>query len=343
MANYDLIIIGGGVAGYAAGIYASRYELKVLLIEGPKPGGETATGGVFENYPGILSIEGYDLYQQFKKHAESVSVEVKPGTVSAIAKDRECLHVTVDRDTYQAVAVIFAHGQSRRHLRLPREDMLTGKGISYCVTCDGPLYKGKTVAVVGGGDASVKGVNLLAEYAKKIYLIVRDPEIRAEPVNYTRMKEKGERVEVLLETQVRQLLEEGGKFKGIQLSRPYKGSHNDRSGTKVLFPERSGAESKGNDILDVDGLFIEIGAEPETALPRMVGVELTDKGYIHVDQFMHTNVTGVFAAGDATDAAGSFRQAITAAAQGSVAATSAYEYIRSNGNRCELHAKPAPK
>ena len=307
MEHYDLIIIGGGVAGFSAAIYAGRYEMKVLLFEGPKPGGETATGGLFENYPGIVSIPGFDLYLQFKKHAETVGTTVQQGVVTALAKEGETFLVTVDeRNQFTSSSVIFAHGQSRRHLGLPREEALTGRGVSYCATCDGPLYRGKTVAVVGGGDASIKGVNLLAEYAKKIYLIVRDVTINAEPVNYTRMKEKGDTIEVLFETKVEELFEEEGKLRGVRLSRSFQGS----------------------DTLMADGLFVEIGAEPNRVLPSKLGVVLNERGYVHVDQFMKTNVSGVFAAGDATDASGSFRQAITAAAQGSMAATSVYDYLQ---------------
>lgn len=318
MIHYDLIIIGGGVAGYSAAIYASRYELNVALFEGARPGGETATGGKFENYPGIMSIDGFDLYLQFRTHAEKTGAHIMAGSVTALKRDCGCIIVTVDgRDEYLASSVIFAHGQSRRHLGLPNEEELTGKGVSYCATCDGPLYKGKTVAVVGGGDASVKGVNLLAEYAAKIYFIVREQKVRAEPVNERIMKGKGDVIELLFQTQVRELIEEGGRLKQIKLSKPY----------------------QGQECLTLDGLFIEIGAVPDRILPSMIGVALTPQGYIHVDQFMRTNVQGVFAAGDVTDASGSFRQAIMAAAHGSMAATSAFEYLQKNPHLCELHAK----
>ncbi|OGL77874.1 hypothetical protein A3J43_02840 [Candidatus Uhrbacteria bacterium RIFCSPHIGHO2_12_FULL_54_23] len=309
MEHFDLIIIGGGAAGFGAAVYAGRYELNVVLFEGQKPGGETATGGKFENYPGIVSIDGYDLYQQFRAHAAATGARIMQGVVTAIARDGGCFAVTVDgKETHRASSVVFAHGQSRRHLGLPKEEALTGKGVSYCATCDGPLYKGKTVAVVGGGDASVKGVNLLAEYAKKIYLIMRGSAVQAEPANYTIMKQKGEVIEVLPEIEVKELVEEGGALKHVALSKPY----------------------RGQERLTIDGLFVEIGAAPDRALPSQIGVALTPQGYIHVDQFMRTNVPGVFAAGDITDASGSFRQAIMAAAQGSMAATSAYEYLQKN-------------
>ena len=316
---YDLIIIGGGAAGFGAGVYAGRYELSVALFEGPKPGGETATGGKFENYPGIVAIDGYDLYQQMRLHAGAVGTKVMPGTVTAVSRDGGCFSVrTDDGKERHTASVIFAHGQSRRYLGLPNEEALTGHGVSYCATCDGPLYKGKIVAVVGGGDASVKGVNLLAEYAHKIYLIVRGDAIIAEPVNETRMRHKGNKVEILFTTEVKELIEREGKFTGVRLSKQFSDS----------------------DRLMLDGLFIEIGAKPETVLPEALGLTLNDKGYIHVDQFQRTNVRGVFAAGDCTDGSGDFRQAIMAAAQGSMAATSAYEYVRNNGNLCEEHAKP---
>ncbi|MEW6611031.1 MAG: FAD-dependent oxidoreductase [Patescibacteria group bacterium] len=307
MTYYDLIIIGGGAAGYAAALYAKRYEFSVLLIEGGRPGGETANAGLIENYPGFEAIDGYELYQKFRNHALKFGAVIQGGSVDKIAQEGSRFKVTAGSEgAWTASALIFAHGQARRRLGLPNEDALTGKGVSYCVTCDGPLYKGKTVGIVGGGDASVKGANLLTEYARKVFLIVMLGQVNAEPINYRLMQSKGDTVEVLYQTQVKELREENGKFAGVRLSRAYQGS----------------------DTLQLDGLFIEIGAVPDKTLPTQLGVALAESGHIHVDQFMRTNVAGVFAAGDVTDATGSFRQIVTAAAQGAIAATSAYEYLK---------------
>ncbi len=309
MENYDLIIIGGGAAGYAAALYAKRYELSVLLIEGETPGGETANAGLIENYPGFEAIDGYELYQKFRNHALKFGAEVQPGIVEKIVQEGHQFKVSVGgQGVREGSCIIFTHGQARRRLGLPNEERLTGKGVSYCVTCDGPLYKSKTVGIVGGGDASVKGVNLLTEFAHKVFLIVMLGQVNAEPINYRLMQSKGDKVETLYHTQVKELLEENGKFIGVK-----------------LFPGY-----QGNEVLKLDGLFIEIGAVPDRALPASLGVALNSSGHIHVDQFMRTNIAGVFAAGDVTDATGSFRQIVTAAAQGSMAATSAYEYIRNN-------------
>ena len=307
--EYDLIIVGGGAAGYAAALYAKRYELSVLLIEGETPGGETANAGLIENYPGFEAIDGYELYQKFRNHALKFGAEVQPGRVEKVTQEGHQFKVSVvGQGVREGSCIIFTHGQARRRLGLPNEERLTGKGVSYCVTCYGPLYKGKTVGIVGGGDASVKGVNLLTEFAHKVFLIVKLEQVNAEPINYRLMQSKSDKVETLYHTQVKEMLEENGKFIGVK-----------------LFPGY-----QGNDILKLDGLFIEIGAVPDRALPASLGVALTESGHIHVDQFMQTNIAGVFAAGDVTDATGSFRQIVTAAAQGSMAATSAYEYIRKN-------------
>lgn len=321
---YDVIIIGSGAAGLSAAMYAGRYKMKILVLE-KEFGGETATAGAIENYPGILSIDGYDLVIKMKEHAVKYGAEVKEGEVTRLFKEEQdsCLGVeTAKGEKFFGKTLIFAWGSERRHLGLPNEKELVGKGVHYCWTCDGPLYGGKKVAMVGGGDSSVKGVNFLAEYAEKIYLIARNKEVVAEPVNMGHMKELGDKVEVLLEHEVKELV---GKEKL----------------EKLVLSNPSHEKGKELDDLVVDGMFIEIGFDPEKELPAQLGVELDEKGYLKVDNLMQTNVPGVFAAGDATNHFGRFKQDITAAALGAVAATSAYEYTKANGGYCELHGKVA--
>jgi thioredoxin reductase (NADPH) len=207
-------------------------------------------------------------------------------------------------DMYEASAVILATGSRRRHLNLPNEKELTGRGVHYCWTCDGPLYGGKIVAMVGGGDSSVKGVNFLAEYASKIYLIARGNKVTAEPINHERMKQLGDRVQVLLETEVKGLLGVK-KLEKLVLSREYAGSNE----------------------LVLDGLFIEVGFDPDKTFAEQLGLELDEKGYMKVDNMMRTKTPGIFVAGDATTHFGGFKQDITASAMGAVAATAAYEYL----------------
>jgi thioredoxin reductase (NADPH) len=313
---YDLIIIGSGASGMAAGIYAGRYRMKTLVISS-QFGGETIFAGKIENYPGFKSVDGFDLMSLMKEQAQDLEVNFVDGTVTEVNRNAHCFSVHAGKEQYLAKAIIFTTGTERRHLGLPDEDKLKSKGVHYCITCDGPLYRNKTIAVVGGGDSSVKGVNLAAEYANKIYLIVKGQKINAEPINYERMKKLGDKVEVLFETQVTEL---SGlqKLESITLSKPYQGSAK----------------------LKLDGLFVEIGATPNAGLAKTLGVELDEKGYIKTDAAMQTNIDGIFAAGDITSHFGSFKQDITAAAMGAVAATSAYEDNKLHGDLCELHKIP---
>ncbi len=317
--TYDLIIIGGGAAGYGAAIYGGRYRLKVLVIS-KEFGGETASAGTIENYPGIPSIGGFELMETMKKQAENLGVEMLEAEGIDIKKQEHCFRVLADTAIYETHEIIFALGAERRRLGLPNEKELTGRGVHYCVTCDGPLYRDKTIAMVGGGDASVKGAVFAAEYAKKIFLIVRLKEITAEPINLERMQKLGDKIEVLPETEIKELIGKK-KLEKIKISHPFNNS----------------------EVLVVDGLFVEIGAVPNVALAKSLGVELDERGYIKVDNMMKTNVDGVFAAGDVTNHFGSFKQDITAAATGAVAATSAYNDHKIHGDICSMHAQPSPQ
>ncbi len=315
---YDLIIIGSGAAGLSAALYAGRYRMRTLVI-GAEFGGYTSIAGPIENYPGYMKIDGFDLMMNMKAQAEAFGSVISDERVLAVRKEESgCFTVkTQSGKEYFANTVIIATGTEHRLLGLPNEKELTGKGVHYCVTCDGPLYKDKTIAVVGGGDSSIKGVNLVSEYAKKIYLIVRGKNVSAEPFNYERMQKLGDKVEVLCETDVKEIkgIE---KFEGIVLSRPFNGST----------------------ALAVDGLFIEIGLTPRADLVSMLGIELDERKYAKADTMMRTNVPGAFVAGDIFNLFKGFKQDITASAMGAVAATSAYEYYKLHGDICMLHAKP---
>jgi len=259
------------------------------------------------------------LMLAMKKQADNLQVETLDAEVMAIARQEHCFAVTAGNATYQTHEIIFAIGAERRRLGLPNERELTGKGVHYCVTCDGPVYNGKIIAMVGGGDASVKGVIQASEYAKKVFLIVRGKKVSAEPINIERLEKLGNKVEVLLETEVKELLG-ANKLERVKFSRPFNNS----------------------DELIIDGLFVEIGAVPNVQLAQSLGVELDDRGYIKVDNMMKTNIDGVFAAGDIVNHFGSFKQGITAAAMGAVAATSAYDDHKIHGELCQYHALPSP-
>lgn len=303
--HYDVIIIGSGAAGLSAGLYAGRYGLKTLVI-GAELGGETMRAGVIENWPGDVEVDGLQLIMRMREHTQKNGAEIVAGEVKSAEKRENGFLVALEGgDTYTSTALILAQGSNRRRLGLPNEEDLTGKGVHFCVTCDGPVYTDKTIAVVGGGDSSVKGINLAAQYAKKIYLIVRGMEITAEPISRERMEELGEQVEILYETEVKEIVG-GEKLEKVVLSKEYNGSTD----------------------LDIDALFIEIGAVPDVEVANQLGVSLDEHGYTAADNMMVTNVPGVFVSGDMVNIFGHFKQIVTAAATGSVAATSAFEYIK---------------
>ena len=313
---YDVIIAGQGAAAFSAALYAARYQMRAVVI-GDTFGGETAIGGEIENYPGFESIDGFELMTNMKRQVEKYGVPIIDGRVEGISRDHECFEAATTQGVYQGTTVILAVGRERRKLGLPREEEWTGRGVSYCATCDAPLYRGKVAAVVGGGSAAVEGAVLLGKYTTKTYIIYRGQAFtRPEPVS-VRLLEESPTVETLLETNVTELVgDDGLGLKSIVLDRPYGGSNE----------------------LTLDGLFVEIGADPRVELPRQLGVELTEDDEVAVDKLMRTNVPGLFAAGDLTNASGHLKQTITAAAQGAIAATSAYDYASEHFNACELHA-----
>ena len=320
-AVYDLLIIGSGAAGLAAGLYAGRYKMNTVIIGGSF-GGATATAGVIHNFPGNADIDGYELMKIMKGQCTNLGVAVESGWVTAVDRDGSCFRITVGEGEKAkqlgAKTVIFAMGTERRKLGVPGEEEFAANGVHYCITCDGPLYHDKVIAVVGGGDGSVKGVNLAAEYAKKIYLIVRGNRLKAEPINIEQLEKLGEKVEVLYETEVSEILGDGS-VNALKLTK----------------------EVNGSSELPVDGVFIEIGAVPDTKMAQDLGVEVDERGYIKTDNMMITNVPGVYAAGDTINFFGSFKQDITAAATGSVAATTAYNYHKQHGDLCEMHWVPS--
>ena len=311
---YDVIVVGQGAAAFATGLYAARYQIKTLVV-GETFGGETATGGLIENYPGYVGIDGGELMIHMKEQVEKYGVRVVDERVETISRAGDCFEAKTSEDTYRGTAVILAVGRERRKLGLPHEEDWTGKGVSFCATCDAPLYRGKVAGVVGGGDAAVKGAVLLGKYATKVYIIYRGEGFtRPEPVNLQKLRE-GPNVEPIFKANVIELKGVDG-LTGVVLDRQYNDSRE----------------------LKLDGLFLEIGADPQVELARDLGVELNEGNEIKVDREMRTNVHGVFAAGDVTDAAGDLKQTITAAAQGAVAATSAYAHVSAHANACASHA-----
>ena len=300
MEVYDLIIIGGGCAGFSAAIYSARYSLRTLVIS-REIGGALNEAHVVENYPGFKSISGLELMMRFKEHAESLGVEFIEDEVIKAEKKGDVFLVQTRKKSYEAKAIILALGLQRRKLNIPGEDKFIGKGVSYCYTCDAAFFKDKIVGVVGGSDSAAMAALLLSRYSKKVYIIYRKQEIRAAPIN-KKAVEENKKIEIIPNTNIIEL--KGDKFlTSVVFDKPYKGSKE----------------------FKLDGLFVEIGHIPSTIIAENLGVKLNDEGFIIVDKEKRTNIGGVFAAGDITDTV--LRQAVTAASDGAVAAYSAYKYL----------------
>lgn len=312
--RYDVLVLGQGAAAYAAALYAARYRMRGVMF-GEEFGGETAIASVVENYPGAPHVDGFDLMLKMKEQVDALNVQVISENVRELRRDGDCFVARAGDEWYEGQTVVYAVGRERRKLGLPREEELRGKGISYCATCDAPLYKGKRAAVVGGGDAALKGALLLAKYASHAYIIYRGEQFaRPEPIAVEKAKDTPN-LTMVLKANVVELREKDG-LTGVVLDRPVNGTSE----------------------IPLDGLFVEIGADPRTELLRPLGVNLNQAGEVVVDKLMHTNVPGLFGAGDVTDGSGDLKQTITAAAQGAVAATSAYKYVMTHPNACQYHA-----
>lgn len=297
MEKHDFIIIGAGPGGYSAAIYAARYKMDVLLI-GQMPGGIAATAHDIRNYPGSPQISGTELMNKMLEHAKGLEVPIKQETVIDIKKSNEGFVVKTDKEEYLGKKILISTGTQRRELGIPREKELTGKGISYCATCDAGFYKDKVAGVIGGGDAALTAAILLAKFATKVYIIYRKGEFTKAEVSWVDEVEKLENVEILFNTEVTELIGET-KLEKVKLS-------TDKE-------------------LALDGLFIEIGGTPNTKLSEELGLEL-ENGTIVVDKHQKTNVPGIFAAGDVTNRP--FRQIISAAGDGATACFTAYKELQ---------------
>ena len=256
------------------------------------------------NYPGYEEISGFELGYKLSEQAKNLGGEMKQESVEDIRKVGTGFEIKTDKNTYHAKGVILATGTKRSKLMLPGEDEYLGKGVSYCATCDAMFFKDKTVAVIGGSDAATTAALLLSETSEKVYIIYRKDELRGDPTWVETVK-KASNIEVIYKTVVTGLNGDG-KLESLDLSAEYNGSKE----------------------LKVDGVFIEIGSEPNATLPMTLGLELTEKGYIIVKQDQSTSTEGIWAAGDITTNSNGFQQVITACAEGAVAANSAYCYLK---------------
>ncbi len=295
---YDTIIVGTGPAGYTAALYTARYRLKTLLI-GEMPGGMIAEAPDVCNFPSYPNINGMDLAMKMEEHVKEFDVEVVYGRVESIQGKNNDFLVKTDDKEFKAKKVILATGQKRRRLNLPGEKKLTGRGVSYCATCDAAFYNEKTVGIVGGGNASLAAALLLARYADKVYILYRKEKFfRPEPIRILEV-EKEDNIETKFEVNVVELI-----------------------GDQVL----EGVKLDNGEKIPLNGIFIEIGSTPNNELAKGLGVKLTEEGYIISEYMGKTNVRGIFAAGDVIDS--TLKQAITAAGQGAEAAASLFEDIQ---------------
>lgn len=302
--TYDVVVVGGGPAGLTAALYATRYMLSVIVVT-EKIGGQMAEAGWIENYPGIPRIMGPELAKRFEEHVRKYNVPIVMDRVVDIVRDGESFVVkTVSGVELRGRTIILALGVKKRRLGVPGELEFAGRGVSYCAPCDAPLFRGKRVAVVGGGDSAASAALLLAEYADKVYIVHRRDQLRAQPL-YRKLLSENPRIEILYNRIVKRI-------------------DGDKVVKKIILENRVNGQTEE---LNVDGVFIEIGVEPPTEFAKKLGLEVDDRGYIKVRDDMSTNVPGIFAAGDCTNALGGVKQIVVAAAMGAVAATSAYRYL----------------
>ncbi len=300
MEKYDLIIIGAGSAGLPAAVYAARFRLKTLVI-GEIVGGTIINTHIVENWPGVVSITGWDLMETLKAHVKANEVQIVDAKVTDVErKGKLRFIVRTKAKDYSARTILFATGTARKRLDVPGEKEFENKGVSYCAVCDGAFFKNKVVGVVGGSDSAAKEALFLSEHASKVYIIYRGDKIRPEPINGERVQ-RAKKIEVITKKNVSEIFGEKS-VKGVKF--------------------REGGS------LAMDGVFIEIGATPNSELAKKLGVKVNKIEEIIIDESSKTNVGGIFAAGDVCNR--HFKQAITGAAEGVIAAFSAYEFINNN-------------
>ena len=296
---FDVIVIGMGPGGMSAGIYAVRNGLKTLVIGGMK-GGQMVYAHKICNYMGLENISGLELSEKSFNQLKNLGADVVLDKVTKIEKLKDGFKVYANTMSYVGKSIILATGAKRRKLNVEGEGKFLGRGVSYCATCDAAFFKDRIVAVVGGGNSAVTAALLLSEYAKKVYLIHRRDKFRAERAWLNELN-KIKKIKPILKDEI---IEINGNIKVESVSL--------RSGKK----------------LKVDGVFIEIGMDPNNELCHYLGVEIDKKGYVVVDKNQRTNIRGVYTVGDLT---GGLKQIITAAAEGAVAAVSVYEGLMNEG------------
>jgi thioredoxin reductase (NADPH) len=272
------------------------------IIIGDIIGGTTTEAHKIYNWPGDPGITGFELVEKMRKHAKGEGAEILADTVTEITKEENGFKVVTKRGkTLTAKKVLFTSGTKHRHLNLPREDELLGHGVAYCATCDGAFFRDQNVALVGGGNSAISAALYLADIAKQVYVIVRGPALKGEPL-WREELTKRPNVSIIVNANVAALVGQE-KLEALELDTEFNGSKN----------------------IAVDGMFVEIGLLPQTELAKKLGVETDQLGYIVVKPDMSTNIEGVYAAGDSTNASNNFHQVVTAVGEGAVAADAIYK------------------
>ncbi|MFH1896110.1 MAG: FAD-dependent oxidoreductase [bacterium] len=300
---YDLIIIGSGPAGLTAAIYAARYNLKTLVI-GQVVGGQVAEVASIENYPGFLSVGGLELSKKWLDQAIGLGVEVVSDLVESasypLSEKVQTIVKTAGAQEFKTKTLLLASGTEPRKLGVSGEKEFFGKGVTYCFTCDAPFFKGKTVAVVGGGDSAITGALVLADIAEKVFVLHRRDEFTSKPG----------------------LLKEARARKNIEFV------------TKAVIGEIRGVEKVEEVLLEdgrtlkVDGVFVEVGSVPARKLSQMLGINATQTGFVEVGADQSTNMPGIYAAGDITNGSNGVRQIVCAMSEGAVAVQSIFKYLK---------------
>ncbi|NUN11846.1 FAD-dependent oxidoreductase [Candidatus Micrarchaeota archaeon] len=301
---YDLAIIGGGPGGLTLAMYARRKELKVVIFEGKQFGGYMLTTPIIQNYPGFAEVTGEELSRLMAEQALSYKPDVIMEEVVKIHQnDDKTFHIATSLGKeVETKTIAFATGSAYKTLGAPGEKEYTGKGVSYCATCDAPLFKNKTVAVIGGGNTALTSALLLSDIATKVYLIHRREDFKGEEFLVEQIKAKG-KTEFLFNSSLVQI--KGEKF------------------VKTITVRDVKNPTQTKDLL-VDGVFVHVGVAPLTTLATQLGIELNQQGFIKLGEKLETNVPGVFALGDVT---GKHLQIVQATADGALVAGSVFEYL----------------
>ncbi|MDS9472685.1 thioredoxin-disulfide reductase [Sporosarcina pasteurii] len=310
---YDVIIVGAGPAGLTAAVYTSRANLSTLMIERGAPGGQMATTEDIENYPGFDHILGPDLSVKMFEHARKFGAEYAFGDVSDVQDGEDYKTIFVGEQQYKARTIIITTGAEYRKIGIPGEEELTGSGVSYCAVCDGAFFRDKEIIVVGGGDSAVEEGAYLTRFAKKVTIIHRRDELRAQKILQERAF-ANEKMDFIWNTTVKEVNGKDGKIDSV-----------------TLVSTEDGSERE----FKTEGMFVYVGLDPLTAPFKHLGI-LDENGYIQTNDIMETKVPGIYAAGDVREKL--LRQIVTATGDGSIAAQAVQQYIEKLNDQSTIEA-----